>query len=133
MTNSRLIFLMFCLIFSTNISAAGGGSKVASNYVSIHPAFVVNVSDGLTVRHMQVKTQLKLSSPDMAQYIEQHKAAIQHEMVMLLSGRKVSEVKTIQGKEKLRTDALAAIQKVMEENTKQKIVDAVYFTEFVIQ
>lgn len=132
MTSSRLIFILFCLFYSVNISAAGGG-KTPSNYISIHPAFVVNVSDGLTVRHMQVKTQLKLSSPDMAQYIEQHKAAIQHEMVMLLSGRKVSEVKTIQGKEKLRTEALAAIQKVMEENTKLKIVDAVYFTEFVIQ
>lgn len=132
MTNSRLIFLLFCLIFSTHISAAGGG-KTISNYVSLHPAFVVNVSDGLTVRHMQVKAQLKLSSPDMAKYIEQHKAAVQHEMVMLLSGRKVAEVKTIQGKEKLRKEALAALQKVMQENTKQKIVEAVYFTEFVIQ
>ena len=133
MSPSRLIFLLFCLIFSTHVSAAGGGKKVISNYVSIHPAFVVNVKDGLTVRHMQVKTQLKLSSPEMSKYIDQHKAAIQHEMVMLLSGRKVSEVKTIQGKEKLRTEALAAIQKVMVDNTKQKIVDAVYFTEFVIQ
>ena len=129
----RLLITLFCLLVSLNALASGGGSKVVSNYVSIHPAFVVNINDGGAVRHMQVKTQLKLSSPDMAQYIEQHKAAIQHEMVMLLSGREVSEVKTIQGKEKLRSDALAALQKVMKENTSQPIIEAVYFTEFVIQ
>lgn len=132
MTISRLLISLFCLLIGLNAYASGGGTKV-SNYLSISPAFVVNVNDGLTVRHMQVKVQLKLSSPDFGKYVEQHKAAIQHEMVMLLSGRPVAELKTIQGKETLRNEALAVIQKVMQENTRQKIVEAVYFTELIIQ
>jgi flagellar FliL protein len=132
MTVYRLFFLVTGLLFSFNATAAGGGG-VPTNYVSISPAFVVNVTDGHRVRHMQVKAQLKLSSPDMASYIEQHKPAIQHEMVMLLSGKSAAELRTLQGKEKLRKDALTSLQKLMAENTGQKIVEAVYFTEFIIQ
>ena len=82
MPNHRhLLIILLSLFVSVNVYAAGGGKKVVSNYVSIHPAFVVNIRDGYEVRHMQVKAQLKLSSPEMAKHIDKHKAAIQHEMV----------------------------------------------------
>ena len=52
---------------------------------------------------------------------------------MLLSGRQAAEIKTVEGKEKLRSSVLEAVQKVMQENTGQPVVDALYFTSFVIQ
>jgi flagellar FliL protein len=114
-------------------SGAGGSTGTSPNYVLLQPAFVVNVTDGDVVRHMQVKAQLKLSRPELAEQIEKHKPAIQHEMVMLLSGRPVAQLRTIQGKEVLRKEAVAVLQKLLMENTGEPIVEAIYFTEFIIQ
>lgn len=136
MFRNRLYFIFICLVFNVQAYAAGDGGGSAGpspNYVVLHPAFVVNVADGLSVKHMQVKAQLKLSSPDLAKHIEHHKPAIQHEMVMLLSGKSAAVMRTVQGKEALRAEALAALQKLLTENTGDPVVEAVYFTEFIIQ
>lgn len=134
MFRNRLCLIFLCLFINAQAYAAGGGTSGPSpNYVVIHPAFVVNVSDGLSVKHMQVKTQLKLSKPELSKHIEHHKPAIQHEMVMLLSGQSASAMRTVQGKEALRAEALAALQKLLTENTGEPVVEAVYFTEFIIQ
>ena len=134
MPRYRIYLVLVCLFFNVHSYAAGGGSAGPSpNYVSLHPAFIVNVTDGLAVKHMQVKAQLKLSSPELAVHIETHKPAIQHEMVMLLSGKPLSELRTIKGKEALRTEAVAVLQKFLTENTGEPVVEAIYFTEFIIQ
>ncbi len=130
----RLALLFFSLLLSANTHAsAGGGGGGSSLYVSLDPAFVVNVNDGAHVRHMQIKLQVKLKQPDFAGYIETHKPAIRHAMVMLLSGQETATLKTVAGKQKLMEEALAAIQGVLKENIGNEGIDAVYFTDMIIQ
>jgi len=130
--NILMIVLIFPLSYST--ASAGGGSKAAaSKYFSITPPMVVNVSDKGKVRHLQVGIQLRLENPADGTFIEEHKPAIQHELVMLLSGQEAKEIRSVKGKEKLRTDATAAIQKFLTDNIGKPLIKAVYFTTFVIQ
>lgn len=126
------LILIGVMIHSHSYAQASSGSG-DSLYVSLEPAFVVNVNDGLRVRHMQISLQVKLKQADFATYIEKYNPAIRHEMVMLLSGQKTTLLKTVAGKQQLMEEALLSIQHVLEENIGNAGIDAVYFTDLIIQ
>lgn len=102
-------------------------------YTAMQPALVVNVNDNERVRHMQVSIQLKLRTKAMEQYIQQYNPALRHELIMLLSDQPVKKLTSAEGKIALRDEALSALQKVMKEHIKVPAIEAVYFTEMVIQ
>ncbi len=133
-----LRLLCACLLlalapFGPAAASAEGDGGGSSAYLPLQPAFVVNVNDGEEVHHMQVDIQVKLAGPEAAGLIEEHMPAIRHSLVLLLSGQEVKTVRTVQGKEKLRQEALEAVQKVLEENAGTKGIEALYFTGLIIQ
>ncbi len=135
-TISMLKVLLLLLLFTpVNIvlaSASGGGGS-ASKYFSLSPPMVVNVSDNGKVRHLQIDIQLRLDDPADSATVQEHKPAIQHELVMLLSGREAKDIRSVKGKEKLRADATKALKKLLTEDLGKPTINAVYFTTFVIQ
>ena len=114
-------------------NGAGGEAEAPKLYLQLEPPLVVNVDEGDVVRFLQINTQIQYSKQLALPIIEKHMPAIRHAMIMLLSGQSVTAIKTSEGKEKLRESTLKAIQQVMTETTGEPIVDAVYFTGFVIQ
>ncbi len=131
----RKLFI-FIFVFSVQQLAhasASSSSGPASKYFSLSPPMVVNVTDEGRVRHLQISIQLRLDDPADADLLNEHKPAIQHELVMLLSGREAKNVRSTQGKEKLRAEATEILKKVLQESTGKTLINAVYFTAFVIQ
>ena len=133
-----LLFLASLLIINQGLAESSDDDNKSNNigpahYMELKPPFVVNVSDGERVRHMQITAQVKLNSADISQYVELHNPAIRHAMIMLLSGQPVAELRTVQGKEKLREQALITLQKLLEENIGAPGIEAVYFTGLIIQ
>lgn len=126
----RFTLIMIGLIIFANSQAEGGGGSL---YVPLDPAFVVNVNDGKRIRHMQIKLQVKLKDAKFASFIEEHNPAIRNALIMLLSGQEVSMLKTAAGKQKLMDEALAAIQQVLKENIGNTGINAVYFTDLIVQ
>ena len=118
-----------------NIATAsgGGGSTTASKYFKLSPQIVVNVNDKGKPKHLQIAIQLRLDDPADGVLVNEHKPAIQHTLTMLLSGREAKDVRSTQGKEALRVEATEEIKKLLEETTGKPIINAVYFTAFVIQ
>ena len=127
------IMLLTCIGLNTAIAGGGGGGGAASNYLPIDPPFVVNINNGNGFSFLQVNTELKLSDPTFGAMVQHHMAAIRHMMIMLLSSQTTEQVKTLEGKEQLREQALEAIQAVLEQETGDTGVEAVYFTGFIIQ
>lgn len=135
-TISLHVLITIILLFSLQSSvfaSAGGGSAKASQYFSLSPPMVVNINDKGRVRHLQVDIQLRLKNPADTNAVQEHKPAIQHALVMLLSGREASEIRSTQGKEKLRKEAVDVLKKVLTKNMGKPTISAVYFTAFVIQ
>jgi len=129
-----LVMLTALISPTTSVSSEEqAGGPPPQFYLKLDPALVVNIEDADIIRFLQVDTQLQFAAQESQAMIEKHLPAIRHEMVMLLSGQPAVEIKTAAGKEKLRTSALLAVQKVMQENTGNPVVDALYFTTFVIQ
>lgn len=134
-TLSMIKLVIFLLIFhiSSAAVASGGGSAKISKYFRLTPQTVVNIIDKGKVRHLEIAIQLRLDDPADTNTVNEHKPAIQHALVMLLSGREASDVRSTKGKEALRTEATENLKKILEENTGKTIINAVYFTTFVIQ
>ena len=107
--------------------------ELPKHYLKLDPPIVVNVDEGDIVRFLQVDTQMQYSDPLAEAIIEKHMPAIRHALVMALSGQSVTEIKTPQGKEKLREATLLKLQQVMTDTTGEPVIDAIYFTGFVIQ
>ena len=127
-------FLPFIfLLIITNTTFASGGGGGSSPFIPLDPPIIVNIMDGKRVRHMQVIIEIKLVDPGNSAKIDLHKGPIRHELILLLSSQDAATISTALGKEQLRKDALAATQKVLEELEGSPIVEALYFTNFIIQ
>jgi len=127
----KFLSLIVLFVISNVTFASGGGSS--SPFIPLNPPIIVNIMDGQHIRHMQVIIEIKLTDPSKSTKLDLHKGPIRHELILLLSSQDASTISTAQGKEQLRKDALAAIQKVMQDLEGEPIIDALYFTNFIIQ
>ncbi|GMR15970.1 MAG: hypothetical protein BMS9Abin31_0269 [Gammaproteobacteria bacterium] len=128
----KFFSLIVLLLISTTSFASGGGGG-SSPFIPLNPPIVVNIMDGERIRHMQVIIEIKLVDPANSSKIDLHKGPIRHELILLLSSQDAGTISSALGKEQLRKDALEAIQKVLQELEGDPIVEALYFTNFIIQ
>jgi len=137
---ARTIVFAFVLIWTTCQVAvseekdnAEGDSNSNVSYVEIKPAFVVNVSDGDEVHHLQLSISFIPTDHDMEASINEHKPAIRHAIVVLVSGRQISEIRSAQGKMALREQVQQATNKVLQKFAGKPGIKRTLFTEFLIQ
>ena len=129
------IILLWLVAFSSPIFAAStsdsGGGK--GSYVGIEGPMVVNVLSPTSIHFLQVTTEFQLKDPAMADTVQTHMAPIKHHLIMLLSDKKFYELQSVDGKRKLREEALAVVQNVLKERTGDTIVENIFFTSLVVQ
>lgn len=128
----KFLSLVILLVISSTTFASGGGGG-SSPFIPINPPIIVNIVDGQRIRHMQVIIEIKLVDPSNSDKIDLHKGPIRHELILLLSSQEAATISSAMGKEQLRKDALAAIQKVLQDLEGDPIVESLYFTNFIIQ
>lgn len=128
----KLLSLIFLFILSNATFAAGGGGG-SSPFIPLNPPIIVNIMDGDKIRHMQVIIEIKLVDPGNSAKVDLHKGPLRHELILLLSSQDAGTISSALGKEQLRKDALVAVQKVMQELEGAPVIEALYFTNFIIQ
>ncbi len=103
-------------------------------YQSLHPPLVVNFKDSVGDSHfMQITMEVMARDQNIINLVREHTPVIRNSLILLYSGAVYEEVTTREGKEKMLADGLAEIQRVVEEQTGETGVEAVYFTALVIQ
>ena len=102
-------------------------------YYPLPPAFVVNFSGDYEVRFLQVDLQVGTRDPAMLDMLKEHSPALRNNLVILFSSQNPDQLGTREGKEKLRSQVLAEVKKVMKESAGNDNIEAVYFTSFVMQ
>lgn len=112
---------------------AVGQAKAVPVYYAFDPAFVVNFQDSSSIRFLQVTIEVMSRDPIAIEAVKTHMPVIRNSLVLLFSSQTPENIMTREGKEKIRTDALKEIQKVMKEQTGAPSIEAVYFTGFVMQ
>lgn len=114
--------------------AHGAGEVPApAAYLALDPAFVVNLEDPVAPRYLQAEVQLMARDAHALDVAKLHVPRIRNALLMLFGQQKPADLVSREGKEKLQLAALAEVQKVMKIETGKPVIEAVYFTSFVMQ
>ena len=109
-----------------------GGSGKAAVYYAIDPPLVVNFEDGSAVRFLQITMELMARDPKAIESVQKNIPLIRNNLLLLMSNRNYQTMMSREGKEKLRTEALAEVRAVQKKEGGADI-DDLLFTSFVVQ
>lgn len=114
--------------------AADKKPKAPAAYVKLDPPFVANFEAKGQMRFLQVSVEIMTRDPVTADLIKLHDPMIRNDLLMLFGNQQYEGISTLEGKDKLRLDALALVRKVVAaEGGDAKKVEQLYFTSFVMQ
>jgi flagellar FliL protein len=122
--------------FFTHGKPAGAEHKVAKAeppvYVPIDQ-FTVNLQPENGDQYLQIAFTLQVSSDKEGEILKANMAKVRSRVLLLLSGKKASEIATVEGKRQLATEIVAALkQPFVDKGEPQQISDVLY-TAFIIQ
>jgi flagellar protein FliL len=101
-------------------------------YIAID-AFTVNLQPENGEQYLQVAFTLQVDSKEQVELIKANMAKVRSRVLLLLSGKKASEISTVEGKQRLAGEILAAVNQPFADNGDPQEVSDVLFTSFIIQ
>jgi len=101
-------------------------------YLAIEP-FTVNLQPENGDQYLQVAFTLQVDAPEQAEMIKTNMAKVRSRVLLLLSGKKASEINTVEGKQQLAGEILAVVKAPFAEHGEEQEVSDVLFTSFIIQ
>ena len=101
-------------------------------YLAIEP-FTVNLQPENGDQYLQVAFTLQVDGPEQAELIKTNMAKVRSRVLLLLSGKKASEINTVEGKQQLAGEILAVVKEPFAEHGDEQEVSDVLFTSFIIQ
>jgi len=107
-------------------------SEAKPEYIAVEP-FTVNLQPEHGDQYLQVAFTLQVDSPEQVELIKANMAKVRSRVLLLLSGKKASEISTVEGKQQLAGEILAAVNAPFEEHGDAQEVSDVLFTSFIIQ
>jgi flagellar FliL protein len=107
--------------------------KLPAQYLDLSPAFVVNLQDDQAMRYLQIEVQLMTRDPKAAEEIRNNMPRIRNTLMLLFAQQHAKDLATREAKEALQQQALEQVQQAMKDETGSTAVEAVYFTNFVMQ
>ena len=105
---------------------------VKAEYVPIE-AFTVNLQPETGDQYLQVQFTLQVEGPEQVVLIKDNMAKVRSRVLLLLSGKKASEINTVEGKQQLAAEIKAVVQVPFDEGGDEQDVADVLFTSFIIQ
>jgi flagellar FliL protein len=115
-----------------------GGSKKKKKdehppeYLAIE-SFTVNLQPENGDQYLRVAFTLQVDGPEQVELIKANMAKVRSRVLLLLSGKKASEINTVEGKQQLAGEILAAVKTPFAEHGEEQEISDVLFTEFIIQ
>ena len=112
--------------------AAAKAAKMAM-YVVLPRPFVFNVAAKPRYRLVQIKVALMVRGPANEALAKLHTPLVEGAMFRVFAASTTQQLESVDGRSKLRSDALAAVRQALHEVTQQDVVEQVLFTGFVMQ
>lgn len=103
-------------------------------YLGLDPPFVVNFEADQAVRFLQITVQVMSRDQATLELLKANDPVVRNDLLLLFGNQKYATISTSAGKEKLRGDSLETVRKVVAASGgKPELVEAIYFTSFVMQ
>jgi flagellar FliL protein len=107
-------------------------AELPPEYLAIEP-FTVNLQPENGDQYLRVAFTLQVEGAEQAELIKTNMAKVRSRVLLLLSGKKASEINTVEGKQQLAGEILAVVKEPFSEGGETQDVSDVLFTEFIIQ
>ena len=118
-------------------AAAGAAHKPAAKvgppeYVALEQ-FVVNLQPENGEQYLQVAFTLQVPTQKDGEDIKANMAKVRSRVLLLLSGKKASEISSVEGKRQLVKEIIASLNQPFVDKGEPQQVSDVLFTAFIIQ
>jgi flagellar FliL protein len=105
----------------------------AEVYYQITEPLLVNFPPNASAKIIKISVTVLVKGEANVAVMKKHEPMIRNNLLMAISSVGADKAKTLEGKKELQTMMQSEIGKVMELMTKKNPVQAVYFTDFVMQ
>lgn len=105
----------------------------ATLYLALEPPFTVNFVDQGLLRYLQVNVSVMARDRAVLEAVQAHSPQIRNNLIVLFGSRDFATLSSAEGKEKLRTLVLKEIQSILNKEIGEPGIEAVYFTNFIMQ
>lgn len=95
--------------------------------------FTVNLQPDPDAQFLQVDLTVQVEDKEQADSITLHMPSVRNRILMLLSGKKSSDLLTIEGKQALTKEIMKQLAQPFSKGAKPLVINDVFFTSFVIQ
>ncbi|MDH5324816.1 MAG: flagellar basal body-associated FliL family protein [Gammaproteobacteria bacterium] len=102
-------------------------------YIPIDPPFVVNFTGDKGAKFLQVTLEFMTRQVEVPGLVSMHMPAIRNNLILLFSNQSYQTVSSPEGKDELRAQVLQVVQDILQQESGDIGVEAVYFTSFVMQ
>lgn len=116
----------------TQVKGKDGLEHSQSFFYTIRPPFTVNFIASRSAKFLRISVDLVVSNEDAIDYIEDSLPFIKNDLVILFSSKSFDELKTPEGKEQLRAEALDRVQSILKRESGKPWVKSILFTSFVM-
>lgn len=102
------------------------------SYVPIE-SFTVNLQPENGEQYLQIAFTLQVANDKQGEEIKANMAKVRSRVLLLLSGKKASEISSVEGKKLLATEIIAALKQPFVDKGEPQQVSDVLYTAFIIQ
>lgn len=102
-------------------------------YFTLADNLVVNFQSRQGTRFLQVGVNLMTYDSGALDALEVHSPVLKSDLILLLSDQTEEQLLSREGKEQLRADALSSLRSAMTQLHGEPVIEALYFTSFVMQ
>ena len=127
-----VIWFIVTLIASPLLLAEDDEGSDDVIYVPLQPAIITNYQSK-RLSYVKADLSLQVRGNSTAEAIDRHLPSIRHNLVMLFSRQDEGALATMEGKSKLKDDALAAVISALEAEGEPTSIEAILFTSFIVE
>ena len=146
-SKKKMIIIILAAILVLGLGAGGAWfftqGKPAAGQKEVKPAekpefvvvdpFTVNLQPEEGEQYLQIQFTLQVSTLEQVELIKTNMPHVRNRVLLLLSGKKASEISTPDGKKQLAKEIVEAVKLPFVEKGPEQEVSDVMFTSFIIQ
>jgi len=107
--------------------------EIPAQYIKLKPEFVISFQVGTRQRFVQASIEIMTRQQSIVDALELHEPMLRNEVINIVSRQDFAELRTAEGRVALQEALKTALTSMMEREAGSDGVEAVLFTNFVMQ
>ena len=107
--------------------------EIPAQYIKLKPEFVISFQVGTRQRFVQTSIEIMTRQQSIVDALELHEPMIRNEVIRIISSQDFTALRTGEGRSSLQESLKEALVEIMQTEAGSEGIEAVLFTNFVMQ